>query len=545
MSHNQIIIYLLKNGVQAKFNTSAEKINNDPEIHIGFSPKNITLPKWLSFFQDNTIKDLKDKIKGCKNSYLKSIVLVQSKDRTFAILFGQHASSFLENKDIFEDDFGMKTAFQLIDPNKVTGIKYLDIARLHLRKTVKSTKNVKKIIDESERADIFVEEISGKAPVNDFLSVTGNINGALTLKGKFHIDNMKLVCNHLIESYRSEKSSDKFLWAKSLKIIKDQKTLDVLNETLLKAYQNDTNNTNNTYEIHTDSDKEIDFSKTIFPEIKGLKSLKKQKITLYYFGDTHDLPVSLYKILIFQDDKNIFIAGKWYQIDQNYLTRLNKEITDFQESKISLDFPDYTGEKETKPNRKDGNEQFYQAEATFNRKCAFQKNMLLLDQKSFTVTETNPDGTKIQETIGETCDLYKDKQFIHVKRFDGNANSISHLFTQAVAYSELLKASEIFRSEIKKLVESDNYKNKIIEKLGIATQTTEEIKAFIQNLQNFKANEYTVVLTFLAEKPETHKDISDMKFLCKVGLLEAKRNLENKGFNVKYAWVSKKQATGK
>ena len=527
MSHNQIIVRLVKDGAKAEFK-SQKKIDCNHENYYEFEAKGIKPPKWLSFFEEDSIKSLKDDIRKRKNSYLQNITLIDVNDRKFAILFGQYTINLLKDKDIFEDKFAIKTAFQIIDENKITGIKYFDIARLHLKKTVKSAKDVRKIIDETGRSNIFVEEISGAAleklcPNVKISSVTGNINGSLTLKGEFDINNVSEVCEMLSTHYLSEKNQGKFLWAKNLTIIKNKDELKALNKDLLKAYKN------NQRELYEGNDKEIDLEKTQLPDpVSSVTKFKKEKIRLEYTDGTYNDKTNLYKVLIFEQNSKIFIAGEWYEINQNYLNRIENEIKEFQDSKIDSNFfSDYTGEVEGK----------------FNEKCTQEKSMILFDKQSFSLEANRSYKNSKKEKIGEACDLYQDHNFIHIKRFSGKANEISHLFTQANAYSEALKSSQEFREEIIQYLK--NYiqfsMGKAIEK--IQNSSKEKIKSEIENLatglENFKPKDYTVTLAFLVDNPENHENINNTSFLCKIGLLDAKQNLENKGFNVKYAWIHK------
>ena len=134
----------------------------------------------------------------------------------------------------------------------------------------------------------------------------------------------------------------------------------------------------------------------------------------------------LYSELDLNDDKYILNDGKWYRINQDFVSKTNGDFLKIEKSSELL------------PNYRGGSEGSYNQYVAMN----FPDKYFLLDDKN-----------KIFHGGGhgqvEVCDLFsKDKNLIHVKKY-GKSSVLSHLFSQGFVSGQLLQLDSIFREKVK------------------------------------------------------------------------------------------------
>lgn len=204
------------------------------------------------------------------------------------------------------------------------------------------------------------------------------------------------------------------------------------------------------------------------------------------------------------DNGNTFLieAGTFYQIEPDYLDKLNKDIDAFDDSSVALP-----------PSRRElHKEQLTEIdEGTYNARASEPEHHLLLDKKTVVIPgRTSP---------VEVCDiLTQDRQLVHVKR-KFSSSTLSHLFDQGVVSAELLVDNDVFRARVRERIGNDNPSFQNLFPEGRITTTEWEVV-------------YAIIGPWNHEPPS-----AKLPFFSKVNLRDAKRRLRVMGFKVTLARV--------
>lgn len=171
----------------------------------------------------------------------------------------------------------------------------------------------------------------------------------------------------------------------------------------------------------------------IIGNINDINQIKSKNIYLWFEGSSVATKTwSLYRCIEFEAkiDKQTYVLrnGQWYEICEAYYDDIDNWYENLQIENAN-DFPVYK-----KILNKDG--KFCHSEKDYNIQCAQACGFDLMDRNLITLNSRQ----KI-----EACDLYSDKNLIHVKVFDGASGPISHLLAQSVVSAKLFFTSEDFR----------------------------------------------------------------------------------------------------
>jgi len=469
---------------------------------------------------------------------LYGILLIRAESRIFAFTFGYGYTCI--NIESREADFGMRTALNMVDHQKIREIdkKSLNYNTLHtISQSLKGLKISNFGIDLN---DDLVKGISGKSNDTEISdSITGSISLKVTNNNK--IRDLPQLCKKLLEYYLSENYKDHFQWYDNFKLITDKNTISSLNETLLGNIKESCENGNETddnlslefpdyidlnssrkFEI-TNSDKisqtfEIDdfkfknlYSNDVFSKSDDFTSFDKIKVKLYNPDAEEEISTwKLFDCVYFfgqvTKDKlhNILIDGKWYEISADQVENTDKYLEDVDKTN-KMPLRKFSGSS---------SEDEY-----IKSLISEKKSYLKFHRKNISVP--NPGGLQRTNSV-EFCDLYdhKEKRIIHIKIYSASAG-INHLCSQISTSAIFFLKDEDFREKIINKTDEDDRKN----------------LNFSKNSRPIPMN-YKLVFAIIHSKKEW--SITILPIMAKMTLKKTIEELELLGYNVQIECIGTK-----
>lgn len=466
---------------------------------------NIYPPSWLTSFFNND-ENLKDKL---WNSSSKATLLIKTnvsdnEERIFALVFGR-GNSLLKDTAI-EDRFGLKTALNLIGEKNIRNISKTVIGGSQ-KNTIEQMPR-QSTIDEFE-IDIdtdLIGKVTGKVAEGKFVEGTVTGSDSLLVKHSVDISNVIPFLGQVYECYLSKDYLKSFEWIDQVKIVKDKMLINLLDQQLVLALNANDNDfwmavpeiiewddvqgfkiSGIRDELYDDIyiEKVID---SLRNPLTSIEQLKNKSIHLVDLNDQKFATWSCYKCiygeLSYSGHSYCINNGKWYEIDNDYATRIEQQY--FGSIVSQIDFIEYRqGQKEEEYN------------------LAFTKSnenqYICLDRKLVPVGKNrNPI---------EICDVLTiNNQMIHIKKYSGSS-VLSHLFNQGLVSASLLKKGE------------QDYLIKGNEQVKKQTDRTEF------ELNNSK--QYEIVYGIISKETD---DLPNIPFFSKISFCSVRDKLKMYGF---------------
>lgn len=511
-------IYLLKEPVASP----AEAFKDEPgemrqhEIAAGETsgtlfvrPGKESPPDWVSFLEEASSPPLEDTTKS-----LSAVLLLEASGRLFAIAFG-HGRTMLD-PDAYERDFGLMTALNGVDPEKLRGAeaRTFNDAALHTLRQLSRLSTIASLELNTER-DLVVSlsgqlEDSGigkRVDGRDAARFTASVEPA-ELRGK---------CSELLSLSEATSYRAHFPFFDVIKAVRDPQRIASLNTRAFNALGKHELTGFSLFPPEMVGEEIVGFR--IGPPIRGalgfvddpsteqLKVLLRgptspaeverllSRATLHAVDDTG---TSVKQWTYFEclhwevwDSGAMFVLdrGRWYRVEGD----LAKEVEAFADD-VGSSGREWPAAEST------------EEEGDYNaRVAAAGADLALLDK--------NLVRLKGQTGI-EPCDLFSSgREFIHVKRRKGGSAPLSHLFGQAMVSGECFVAIPEFREKLEGLLESAQ--------AGFGKYAPEDLTG-----QDFK-----VVLAMIAGTART-SGARNLPFFSKVMLRLAVRRLESMGYEV-------------
>lgn len=403
-------------------------------------------PRWVRRFFKDYASELNLKVTS-----VSAVLLVNLKQRTFAVTFGQ--GRHLLEPDAYEERFGLHATLNSIDPDKLRTVDKETFEANPLRSRSQASK-ASTIAEFGVNIDQdIVRAVCGAPKDKDLGSIMA---GRDALSVRVAVDLATLADKLRAYLAKSEESGYKrdFGWIDNISEVRNATEVNNLDD-LLIAQLNQKSRVGVWLAIPAlidwmdfggfrylspttgieDDDVAIEMflisAKEYLPV--NIEFLKKHKI--YWIDSTGNSVKeqwSIYKCINAEvtKDSSTFILtnGAWYKIDKDYLKELNGDLKEIEESTFVL------------PNWGDETEAIYNSRV----KTELGSDVALMDQELIHLKG---------ETGGiEFCDLFfKDKKIIHVKRY-GGSSVLSHLFWQATVSAELFISEERFRKALNPLL---------------------------------------------------------------------------------------------
>lgn len=480
-------------------------------------------PKWRVFAESITRSTLDE----LANRSSSAVLIIKTEAITMAFTFGY--GRFLIDTQYFVHDFGIKTALNTLNHDSLRSIDLFTLDDQAVQKKSQASresglgvfgidisKDILRAVTGSPKPGVGLKNISGGDSVYSFgveLEV-GEIADLVVL---------------LSEYYNNESYKDEFSWVDNIRKIKEKSEVDSLDSRLVDKLREKSPDVTialpeilqwdtiagfsftRSKNIVKPTVETTDYLNNLDTDSLTVESIKRDRVFVH---DVHEneTEFQIYKSIYFeQREENksyIFFSGVWYEIDNNFMTRVNDVLAQIQIS--SLAFPSvhiWTESIDGKEKDK------IESEGDYNERVKNNYPYHLLDKK---LIKSNRTTTSI-----ELCDLLTDsKQFIHVKHRKGGSAGLSHLFAQGNVSAEILLGDKEFRKAARK----------VLRKVSIGLQD-------IVPLDNFKSDGVEIVFLILGEDSETLK--ANLPFFSKVNLSKTFESLSQRGFSVTIAGAAK------
>lgn len=466
-------------------------------------------PDWLNgFFPDIKSDDLKTS--NARAVLLKRIYFDGSFSRIFAITFG-YGKNMLKN-NVYEEQFGLKIVLNTINANEIRKISKTDIGK-NYKQSQEQMPIASSINDFSFEVETDLAKfVTGRSKDEIFGNsiVTGGDIFNLTVDKD--INNIDELLKHCYKKYCEDTYKNNFPWLDNIKLVKDEKLINELNDEAVKTLNN-----RDFDKIWIAIPEVIDWTEIKYLYISGQKNKKEEmqdldnNVFIESFSDAtienfsqirnkHILAMSAkndeepykewsgVKCLVgsikYKGTIYAINSGSWFAIDKNFSEEVEKAYEGIGISKLELmDCPS------------DCNEDKYIELLVSN------------DESMYKIHKYNiPFGGGSGNAI-EPCDVAKDKNLVFIKK-NGGSQYLSHLFFQTIDACEALK--------------DVSFREKFIEKLE-----KDGIKDLI-NKDTFASNEYTIVCAIINKYNNNRPHIP---FFSKASIKYAAQIIKNLGYN--------------
>lgn len=462
----------------------------------------------------------------------------------FILTFGMHTSRFI-NTDKLVNDFGIKVAMNICDPNKLRKVNTTTHSSTSTLTDRQASRGASLDLFDIDDDKEFFRSISGYAHSNyDFIkSFSGRSSIQVRFNKKSFVDNDDLISTlqQLDTAYKSDSYKENFPTYGRLDFVSDNDDIKQLDDLLfhkLKSKDLDSihlspnfieDDEHDSYSYidstkNTNMYSELDINDLLkahpkFNVKSSITTVKKWKI--YSKSDTEELDsFKAYNCINFEIEKNdktyILSDGLWRSVNTDFKSQIEEyikiKIKNNQESylpnNVSIHCLNKNGEDRYK-------------EEVYNSHVATKYD----DIYHFDKSKIKIAGKKQYEI----CDLFhNNKEFIHVKVFKSGTSSLSHLFLQARFYTDAFVKDEKTRSSIRDFIDTnDNVENKNKDK-----------KLFLDliplDIKNLHASSFSIVVCILTY--DGNKNIESLPFMAKYELAKTHKYLiEERGIELSYA----------
>ena len=429
--------------------------------HVYAKRKYENLPKWAPFF-DNHLND--DFVWPTSAPGL--VVLIDVDERTFALTFG-HGKTLLI-PDCWEDRFGLKVVLNTIEKVKSLSKKSFDAIQGQTQTQANDFTDVEQFGFDVERD--LLKAVTGKPDDTDTFGQ--RLSGADALVTTVEVDLQSLPA--LLQRYLGQSEllryRERFAFVDHLRAIegstlKTQLEGHLLTQLRTRLEQLATNRAADGFPFDLVVPQVVDWDRVseFGYGINRLKNPARHDLTidsfLAYFADKSRGQVSMdglrrtevlaldgdgaevhrwsgYRCLTggLQVDTKRYVLSdkKWYEVDSDYVTDLERFVAEIPPYAYAANFPLYSGGREK----------------TYNESIAnLHAGFFCLDGKMV---------RPMTNQQVEFCDIYTETQddrrdLIHVKRGKSSA-VLSHLFAQGTTSAELYSVYDVCRTQAENLV---------------------------------------------------------------------------------------------
>ncbi|VEU79908.1 DUF6119 family protein [Haploplasma axanthum] len=427
-------------------------------------------------------------------------IIINEVERIFALSFGY--GKHLLKKDVYEERFGIITALNLIGEKTIRTINKTSIGT-----TNKSAR----------------EQMPKQSGINDFgFDINSDLIGSISAKSEnesiiegiitggesfscsanVNQDNITDFLMKIYNAYTSDNYKANFSWVDKIQPVKSNGANEKLNLKMIESINLseekfwmavpeviDWENVkgfkiSNDRNIHDDIliNKVMESFKRPLDNISQLRSK-----TIDVISSLNEESIIRWKAIdciygeIDLDDKSYCISnGKWFEIDSDYVSEINREYLSTPISEVN--FIDNPGLNEDK----------------YNEKLVNENSGFLLMDKELIVYGGGHSSI-------ELCDIITiDNKLIHIKKY-GGSSVLGHLFNQAVVSTRLIKSDKKFVIKANEKINNHNY----------------EI-----NLQK----EYEIIIAIISDD---ENEIPHIPFFAKIAFMHAYKTLLTMSVDVK------------
>jgi uncharacterized protein (TIGR04141 family) len=507
MDTQSFTIYLIKEGLEeiALFDQSLPTKNIVGVGNLYYSPSRSKSPSWAKLFEEAgySLSDL-------YSASASAILIVQSKNRLFALTFGNAARFWLKD-GVCVERFGLITT---LNSTKDGLFKSLDTKNITINPL--QTKEQSNKLEKAESFGIDPEQDLLKQIVARPHDVTcgSYMSGkdSLRVSVRSDLNQLKNLLGKLLDNFSSDVYKQDFGWIDLMREVTDKTLLETLNSKIITEYNSDSSSKlwlvipdiidwgelkgfrfvkRKRSEIHNDV--HIRFLKEVLPAVDGIEALRNKHIFAVRESDESILEKwSILKCLYLEtevDDNCYFLSeGAWYKVSNDLVFDVKNEFKEIADNSIDFGMPD-CGEIES--------ENEYN-----NRYASMSTDLVCLDGRLLQF------GGK-RSSI-EFADLYsKDRKIFHLKKYTGSS-SLSHLFMQGMNSAAAFKDAG-FRKKLNDEILPTGFK----------------IRRLSEN-PNYEGDKYHVVFGIIS----TSQSALDIPFFSKLTLRIVNIRLKQMGYQV-------------
>ncbi len=519
---NKLTISLVKKSIKDLKAVIGEDYQDDveevkiPECELAcfiFKEPNVTSPSWYKYLE-SAIDGLPD-----TQTSPSAVLVIKTKKNMFAVSFGY--GRYLIEDSAIVPDFGLKVSLNAIPSDKIKTVDKRTLEQMALHSRQQAVVPVDFSTFELEVDRDLVKSIEGQIDEKLGSYLKGSIN--LSISTKLPLSKLSELCSKLHSIYLKKDYQQEFGWIDNVKPIQDPSKSAALNLALV-----DQINKKSFPGIFLGAPELIDdidvggykfrgprngSTYILFPSINSyaslrlsnknrnpitIEQLKSDKIICF---DRDSKPNkkhqwSVYKCIHaeikFKGDTYKLLEGNWYEVDSNFISRIDKQIKAIPVCKEKL------------LDLKSG-----ESENDYNNRLASHLKGTCLDAQLVTLKG---------RSRFEFCDvLKKDKKLFHVKKHYG-ASSMSHLFYQAYVSGQTYCHFPQCRPEIAKLK-------------GVKKAKFESVV----HPKTFKTSDYEIVICVASSKAKPIGDV--LSFFSKISLVHKHRTLSSLGYKVSVAII--------
>jgi uncharacterized protein (TIGR04141 family) len=442
--------------------TLSEKANNAGfEFKLFVEENKSKPPKWVSFIQDYTTSPLDD-LKNVVNSFVVLVKVPYSEGvRYFAITGGFGFNAL--NKDMLEQNFGLRTTLNSVDPKK---LRFMDAKNIDVRtKQKRVMSNVStEVFDFGINFDEEVVRI-----VSGYCSdpvIGRKMSGAdsLSLSQEIEFQELGEKCKQLLDKYMEETYKKRFDFIDNIQPIKDKTLIDLLDQKLVQALNACDFDSGKIAIAYPD---QIEYERCNFYKVYGLgrKNYETEEIDVFSVKEIlgclslidlktiknrvkivgfeeEGKPVvgseSLYGFLVFETEIDgevyVFSNKMWFKVSLDYIEKVNQRIKKIVNT-VEEFLPAWSKSKGK------------YLEGQYNDSFSSEQNFVVMDKKLFHIPQSR---SKV-----EVADLFQksEKRLICVKKLSASS-TLSHLFAQGSVSVDLLKSMDEYKTNYDKTLKS-------------------------------------------------------------------------------------------
>jgi uncharacterized protein (TIGR04141 family) len=399
------------------------------------------LPSWATFFKGHVDPDEFGRVKSAA-----AVLFTAVEGRQFAVVFGN--GRYLLNPLAIEQRFGLLVTLNAVDPKKIRSIDKAKLDRQGIQSRTQASRDASASDFGLDFDADLIKAVAG-TPAQGKVGETIAGFDSLHVAARIRFDNLRAQLALYLKKSAEKAYQKEFGWIDQVSEVRDVDLSDQLYAALIKKLKE-----KQPVQCWMAPDGIIDWNQVTWLQfgtahaapripqltlerfiehIGGLKKLSpkvldKCRVRALRADDSiaHEWPAvrCMQAELPLGQSTYLLSAGKWYLIDDDFVTAVNKAVSDITVCDLRL------------PEFEDADEGAYNERAARMSSGRFA----LLDADNVRLG-----GGHSQV---EFCDLYSTQhEIVHVKRYSGSS-ILSHLFAQAAVSGQSFKSDAEFRRKV-------------------------------------------------------------------------------------------------
>lgn len=484
---------------------------------------NTNPPKWMEFVQDG----IEIKIDQLLNRSNSAVLIIKVEKRFFAFPFGH--GRFLLKDYCVESDFGIKTALNSLEHNSIRSIDSFTFEEQTVHHRAQASKESGLEVFGLDVGKDILQAVTGRPRFDiPFEGVAGK-EDTIAISVRTDFKNLKQVCSNLYSIYKRNTYKKHFSWVDNIKRVSASDVIEELNSVLLSELKKKAPKVHlappeiidwdilydfsfTRAKTHSKPEMDIvDYLATTNLETLTIENLRSDKVFALNTEENeikYSWPV--YKCIVFEctHNKQTFILTNdaWFEIESKFSKKIRDRAASIPLSTLNLPCIKC----------RDGAETKLETEGVYNQRITDNSTKLaLLDKKT---VKCDSAGTSI-----EICDVFtQDKQFVHIKHRHGGSSAFSHLFFQGRVSAESLLSDEVYRKEIRAMLE----------------EKASTWKSLIP-IKRPDPSAYSIIFGFLGVPSDNLAQ--KLPFFSQLTLVRTFENLTSRGFKVEILGINKEE----